>query len=618
LRTITKSALSLAIIATAVLILTLGIPSSTSGAGNTYTVDGTAGNEWTDYGANILLRDGDTLNITSGAGSPGVITLIKIDKDASVTINGSGSLIENLWVSDDPTDTRAHNVYINNLKVSSGDIYGLEYGYLCFNSVINLSGDNEFRGAWRGIGVLRPDDRVSSINVKLATGSTLKTYSSQEFSLIAHSITIEGKGEVITSARYDAFGILADEIILRDGAVLTTTFPSQVPIDMSLGTTVNLKVRSGNPAPFYVVVPFTSSTPGSQWLLSGGATFVAPSEATDNRADIALLCGTSTGWNTNTITLASEPGIAGPMAMSQTVGYSAVSTAAFSLSGIPSPSVTKESGDAKISWNYTTKKLDIAAGLAAGTYPVVLKASNGAVPDATFTFTLTVSPAGGGTTPPGITGPNSMILTAGYPATSTAAFTFTGNPSPTVSITGDPKITMSGGKLNIATGLAAGTYVVEVRASNGTPPDANFTFTLIVNPSGGTAPTVASVSVAPPSPSVAKGATQAFSATVTGTGSPSQAVTWTVTGETDDNTSISSAGLLTVGANETAASLSVKATSILDPTKSDTVTVTVISGTSGGDGGEGGGGNSLLYVVIAVVVIAAIVGVVYFLFKKKP
>jgi hypothetical protein len=53
--------------------------------------------------------------------------------------------------------------------------------------------------------------------------------------------------------------------------------------------------------------------------------------------------------------------------------------------------VTKTSGNAAITWNNTTNKLDIAAGLAAGTYPVTLKAANGVAPDATLTFTLTIT-----------------------------------------------------------------------------------------------------------------------------------------------------------------------------------------------------------------------------------
>ena len=93
-------------------------------------------------------------------------------------------------------------------------------------------------------------------------------------------------------------------------------------------------------------------------------------------------------------------------------------------------------------------------------------------------------------------------------------------------------------------------------------------------------PTVTSVTVNPTDATVLKGATQAFTATVTGNNNPPQTVTWTVTGGVS-GTSIATNGTLTVAANETAATLTVKAASTIDTTKSATATVTVpvLSGT---------------------------------------
>ena len=95
------------------------------------------------------------------------------------------------------------------------------------------------------------------------------------------------------------------------------------------------------------------------------------------------------------------PGITGPATMTLYTGYGATSTGAYTVTGTSPVTVTKTAGDAKITWNGTTKKLDIAAGLTEGTYPVTLKASNGTNPDATFTFTLTVQAAGGVIVGPG-------------------------------------------------------------------------------------------------------------------------------------------------------------------------------------------------------------------------
>ena len=149
--------------------------------------------------------------------------------------------------------------------------------------------------------------------------------------------------------------------------------------------------------------------------------------------------GTSNGTVTAQWTANVAPGITGPTTMTLTVGYAATSTGMYTVTGSPAPTVTKTAGDAKITWNDATKKLDIAEGLVVGTYPVTLKASNGTSLDATLNFTLTIN-----ATPvaPTLTGPTILSLTAGYAATSTGAYTVTGSPTPTVTkIAGDIKIT---------------------------------------------------------------------------------------------------------------------------------------------------------------------------------
>jgi len=87
--------------------------------------------------------------------------------------------------------------------------------------------------------------------------------------------------------------------------------------------------------------------------------------------------------------------------------------------------------------------------------------------------------------------------------------------------------------------------------------------------------TVTEVVVSPDSVNVAKGFTQKFSAVVNGTNVPAQTVTWSVIdgiAETD----ITDDGLLTVALLETVNTLTVKATSTVDTTKSGTATVNVI------------------------------------------
>jgi len=78
----------------------------------------------------------------------------------------------------------------------------------------------------------------------------------------------------------------------------------------------------------------------------------------------------------------------------------------------------------------------------------------------------------------------------------------------------------------------------------------------------GQLPTVASVTVTPPTATVAKGGYQEFSPTVAGTNNPAQTVIWSIV-QTNKNaaTIIDTDGRLIVAANETLNSLTVKATS---------------------------------------------------------
>jgi len=88
-------------------------------------------------------------------------------------------------------------------------------------------------------------------------------------------------------------------------------------------------------------------------------------------------------------------------------------------------------------------------------------------------------------------------------------------------------------------------------------------------------PTITSVIIPQPAP-VTRGGSQLFTATVNGTNNPEQTVTWSVTGNKASGTSISiNGGLLTVDASEPATTLTIKAVSTFDTTKSGTATVTV-------------------------------------------
>lgn len=84
-----------------------------------------------------------------------------------------------------------------------------------------------------------------------------------------------------------------------------------------------------------------------------------------------------------------------------------------------------------------------------------------------------------------------------------------------------------------------------------------------------------SVTITPAAPRVNAGQQIQFQAVVNGTGYIPQDVTWTVTGQQSANTVMGQYGLLTVGADETASTLTVKAVSGYDPSISQTASVSV-------------------------------------------
>jgi len=88
-------------------------------------------------------------------------------------------------------------------------------------------------------------------------------------------------------------------------------------------------------------------------------------------------------------------------------------------------------------------------------------------------------------------------------------------------------------------------------------------------------PQVLSVEITPKSANVQPEQTKQFSATVTVVGGAPETVTWSITGNLSTLTAINSNGLLTIGINETAKTITVKATSTFNTAKFDEATVTV-------------------------------------------
>jgi hypothetical protein len=169
--------------------------------------------------------------------------------------------------------------------------------------------------------------------------------------------------------------------------------------------------------------------------------------------------------------------------------------------------------------------------------------------------------------------PQSPDVAQGQQRQFTASVIGTNYPVQTVTwaVTGNSKsgTTISAnGLLSIAADETATTLTVRATSTFDISKSGTSTVNVLV-------PTVTSVTVSPQNPSVAKGYQHQFTSSVIGTNSPVQTVTWAVTGNGKPGTTISTSGLLSIAADETATTLTVRATSTFDISKSGTSTVSV-------------------------------------------
>ncbi len=90
---------------------------------------------------------------------------------------------------------------------------------------------------------------------------------------------------------------------------------------------------------------------------------------------------------------------------------------------------------------------------------------------------------------------------------------------------------------------------------------------------------VKEVQITPQNTKVKQGKTEEFKATVIGINKPDQSVKWSVMGAQSEATSITTGGVLSVGADENAEAVIVKAVSVQDTSKYRTVTVDIVKNT---------------------------------------
>jgi transglutaminase/protease-like cytokinesis protein 3 len=198
-------------------------------------------------------------------------------------------------------------------------------------------------------------------------------------------------------------------------------------------------------------------------------------------------------------------------------------------------------------------------------------------PDGKYSADITVVVSGPKVAVTGITvTPQSLSMRIGE--TQTLAATVTPAEAADKAVTwssGAPAVAFVNPATGEVTALSAGPAVITAATRDG---DKQAFCTVTVT----AATEVSGVSVSPAAATVQKGAAQQFTAAVSGSGNPAQTVTWTVAGAASSGTGVSASGLLTVAAAETASTLTVRATSTADNTKSGTAAVTV-GGSAGAD-----------------------------------
>jgi hypothetical protein len=181
----------------------------------------------------------------------------------------------------------------------------------------------------------------------------------------------------------------------------------------------------------------------------------------------------SAASNTDTITIDAPPAITSASSTTFTVGTAGTFTA--TGTGQPAPTFG-ETGPLPNGVTFTGAGV-LSGTPAAGTgaaYPITITAQNGASPNATQNFTLTVDQA------PAITSANSTTFALN--AAGTFTVTATGYPAPTFSETGTLPVGVSLNSAGLLNGspAASGTYPITITASNGVSPNATQSFTLTV------------------------------------------------------------------------------------------------------------------------------------------
>ena len=347
-------------------------------------------------------------------------------------------------------------------------------------------------------------------------------------------ITITASNGVIPNAT-QTFSIVVS------AASVAPAITSTAPTTAAVGTAYTYAITTtGTPTPTLAV----SGKPS--WLTLTGSTLSGTPTAVGTTGPITITASNGVIPNAiQTFSIVVSAATVAPAITSTAPTTATVGTAytyAITTTGTPTPTLAVSGNP---SWLTLTGSTLSGTPTAAGTAgPVTITASNGVTPNATQTFSITVSAA------PAITSTAPTTATVGTAYTYT--ITTTGSPVPTLSVSGNPSwLTLTGSTLS-GTPTAAGTAgPITITASNGVTPNATQTFSLTIS-AASAAPKI--TSTAPTTATV--GTAYTYAITTTGTPTPTLAVsgnpTWlTLTGSTLSGTppAAGTAGPITITAS---------------------------------------------------------------------
>ena len=239
---------------------------------------------------------------------------------------------------------------------------------------------------------------------------------------------------------------------------------------------------TGFPAPTFSIAP--RSLPSGVTLSASGVLSGTPAAGTGGTYAVTLKAANGVGTDATqafTLTVNQAPAITSADKATFTTGTVGSFTA--TATGFPSPKFSIASGTlpAGVTLSATGSLAGTPEAGTGGIWPITIKATNGVGSDVTQSFNLTVNQA------PAITSSGK----ASFVVAQTGSFQMTASGYPAPSFAKTSGVLPDGVTLSTSGTLSgkpvagsAGTYQFEVKASNGTAPDATQVFTLTVNLEG--------------------------------------------------------------------------------------------------------------------------------------